>query len=173
MTAWARHLATYADLLALPETERAEVINGDLVVAPSPTPLHQATIAFVFAELHGPFQKGKGGPGGWWLIPDVDVSFGPHDVLRPDISGWRRERVSAFPRERPITVRPDGVCGGLSPRTASLDQGEKRAVYQRSGVPWYWIVDPNHRTLGVYRLAADGYVLDASVGDAGVAHLAP
>jgi Uma2 family endonuclease len=44
-------------------------------------------------------------------------------------------------------------------------EGDKRAIYQRSGVPWYWIVDPMNRSLSVYRLTNDGYVLDTSVGD--------
>jgi len=169
----ARRLAIYADLLAVPPHIRAELIAGDIVVAPSPTPLHQSTVGSVYAELRAPFERGRGGPGGWWLIPDVDVAFGPHDVLRPDISGWRRERVPLFPSERPISMQPDWVCEGLSPGSAMRDQGEKRAIYQRSGVARYWIVDPLNRTLSVYRLGADGYILDASVGDRGMARLRP
>ena len=121
MPAPARRLATYPDLLALPEDTRAEILGGELVVQPSPSPLHQTTIAELYAELRGPFQRGRGGPGGWWLIPDVDVEFGPHDVCRPDIAGWRRARVPVFPAERPILHRPDWLCEGLSPRTAVRD----------------------------------------------------
>jgi Uma2 family endonuclease len=169
----AHRLATYEDLIALPAEARAEVIDGEVVVAPSPSPLHQGAVGGVHAELRSPFQRARGGPGGWWLILDVDILFGPHDVLRPDIAGWRRERVPTYPTERPIRAMPDWVCEALSPGTAALDQGDKRAIYQRSNVPWYWIVDPTNRSLQVYRLTADGYLLDTSVGDRGGARLRP
>ena len=173
MTEPARRLCTYADLLALPEGERGEVIDGELVVQPSPSPAHQSTVGEIYAELRGPFQRGRGGPGGWWLIPDVDIELGPHDICRPDISGWRRERVARFPTERPVRERPDWLCEGLSPRTAAIDQGTKRALYQRAGVPWYWLVDPLNRTLTVLRLSGEGYVMDRVVGDSGSAELRP
>jgi Uma2 family endonuclease len=173
MSAPAPRLATYEDLLALPDDVRAEVIDGEVVVAPSPSPLHQGAMGRLYADVHYPFERGRGGPGGWWLIQDVDVSFGLNDVLRPDIAGWRRERVPAFPTERPVKTIPDWVCEALSPGTAARDLGDKRAIYQRSNIPWYWIVDPIHRSLQVYRLTSEGYLLDTSVGDHGVARLRP
>jgi Uma2 family endonuclease len=166
-------LATYADLLALPPDVRAEVIDGELVVAPSPSTLHQDTVGGIISELRSPFQLGRGGPGGWRLILDVDVAFGPHQILRPDIAGWRRERVPARPPERPVQLAPDWICEALSPGTAARDQGDKRAIYQRANVPWYWIVDPTNRSLQVYRLTTDGYLLDTSVGDRGLARVPP
>ena len=169
----AKRLATYADLLVLPGDERGEVIGGEIVVQPSPTPAHQSTIGEIYAELRNPFQRGRGGPGGWWLIQDVDVEFSVHDILRPDISGWKRDRVPDFPAERPVRHRPDWLCEGLSPRTALHDQGDKRAIYQRAGVPWYWLVDPLNRTLSVLRLVPDGYVVDRVAGDQGMVALPP
>ena len=168
----AKRLATYADLLELGDV-RAEVIEGVVEVAPSPSPRHQSVMAALAAELWGPFQRGRGGPGGWWLIPDVDVRFGEHDVFRPDLSGWRREEVPLFPGERPVTERPAWVCEGLSPGSAALDQGAKRMVYERAGVPWYWLVDPLNRTVQVLALRGDAYVVTRVVGDHGVARLEP
>ena len=169
----ARRLATYADLLALPDDSRAEILGGEIVVQPSPTPAHQSTIGEIYAELRGPFQRGRGGPGGLWLIQDVDVELGPHDVCRPDISGWRKERLPAFPADRPVRQRPDWLCEGLSPRTAVRDQGEKRALYQRAEIPWYWLVDPQNRTITVLRLVTEGYVVEKVVGDSGKVALPP
>lgn len=169
----AKRMATYDDLLALPEDVHAEVIGGEVVVSPSASPTHQFTIGELYADLSGPFQRGRGGPGGWWLIQDVDVWFGVHDICRPDISGWQKARVPEFPAERPVRHRPDWLCEGLSPGTARRDQGEKRAIYERAGVPWYWLVDPLNRTITVLRLAAEGYVLHASAGDSGTAALPP
>ena len=169
----ARKLATYADLLAIPEETRAEILAGEIVVQPSPTPSHQFTIGEMYVELSGPFQRGRGGPGGWWLIQDVDIEFGVHDICRPDIAGWRRENVPQFPAERPIRHRPDWLCEGLSPRTAIRDQGDKRALYQRVGVPWYWLVDPANRTLTMLRLVQEGYVVELAAGDSGRLALPP
>jgi hypothetical protein len=129
MTDPARRRATYADLVALPAEAHAELVGGEVLVQPSPTPAHQSTIGEIYAELRGPFQRGRGGPGGWWLIQDVDVEFGPHDVCRPDISGWRKDRVPQFPSDRPLRERPDWLCEGLSPRTAILDQGELESLF--------------------------------------------
>jgi Uma2 family endonuclease len=173
VSAPAQRLATYADLLTRPDNDRAEIIGGEIVVQPSPMPAHQSTIGEIYAELRNPFQRGRNGPGGWWLIQDVDVEFGAHDVCRPDISGWRRDRVPVFPEERPVRHRPDWLCEGLSPRTAIRDQGDKRAIYQRAQVPWYWIVDPLNRTLSVLRLVSEGYIVECVVGDQGHAALPP
>jgi Uma2 family endonuclease len=169
----AKRLATYEDLLGLPEHVRAEIVAGEVVVSPSPSPLHQSVVGEIYAELRGPFQRNRGGPGGWWLVPDVDVLFGPNDIYRPDISGWRKENLPAFPLERPVPHRPDWICEGLSPRTAVIDQGAKRTTYALAGVPWYWLVEPSNRTISVLRLTDEGYVVDMVVGDRGRARLAP
>ena len=105
--------------------------------------------------------------------PDVDVTFGPHDVFRPDVSGWRKDKVAEFPSERPGTHRPDWICEGLSPGSAAFNQGEKRAVYERAEVPWYWLLDPQNRTLTVLRFSAEGYVMERVVGDTGLVRLPP
>ncbi len=173
MSESAKRLATYDDLLALPDDVRGQVVAGEVIVSPSPTPLHQSVLAEIYSELRGPFQRGRGGPGGWWLIPDVDVRFGPHDIFRPDISGWRRESVPEFPMKRPVIQRPDWVCEGLSPRTAVVDQGIKRNVYASAGVPWYWLVEPANRSLTVLRLSPEGYVMEVVVGESDSAHLPP
>lgn len=157
----------------MPGDSKVEILGGEILVQPSPTPAHQSTIAEIYAELRGPFQRGRGGPGGWWLIPDVDVELGPHDVVRPDISGWKRETCPSFPTERPVRLRPDWVCEGLSPGTALRDQGDKRALYQQAGVPWYWLVDPLNRTLSVLRLVREGYVVELVLGEHGAARVPP
>lgn len=173
MTSVAPRLATYADLVALPDGVRGEIVGGEVLVAPSPSPEHQASLLLVSADLLGAFQRGRGGPGGWRILPDVDVSFGPHDVLRPDIAGWRRDNVPEFPRERPIDQRPDWVCEILSPSTAMRDRGPKRDVYRSAGVPWYWLIDLANRTISVLRLTSEGFVDHQTAGDEGTAALAP
>ena len=110
-------LATYADLLAMPEDVRAEVFAGEIVTTPASLPRHSKVQRALSRFVGGPFDDddGRGGPGGWWIFVEVDVELGPHDVVRPDLAGWRRERLPNPGKARPITVAPDWVCEVLSP----------------------------------------------------------
>ena len=62
-----RRLATYADLVALPEGTRAEVLAGEVLVSPAPLPRHSKVLGSARRFLGGPFDDddGHGGPGGW------------------------------------------------------------------------------------------------------------
>lgn len=90
-----RHGATYDDLLRLPQGLKAEVLGGEVVTHPSPLPEHQYTAGALGDSVGGPFQHGhgRGGPGGWWTLPDVDVRLATHDIVRPDLAGWQRVRL--------------------------------------------------------------------------------
>ena len=66
-----------------------------------------------------------------------------------------------------ISVAPDWVCEALSPRTEAFDRGPKMRVYRREGIGHVWLLDASLRTLEVFRLGPDGYVLrDTFEGDA-------
>ncbi len=152
----ARRLATYSDLLALPEDVRAEIVAGEVVVQPSPLPRHNWIVRTLGRVVGGPFDNdhGGGGPGGWWIIPDVDVELSAHDVVRPDLAGWRRERLPDPWDKRPIDVVPDFVCETLSPSNARHDRLTKADLYARSKVGFYWLIDPVEATLEAYELDA-------------------
>ncbi len=175
MSSPARTLATYADLLALPSDVRGEVIGGQLVTAPAPLPRHSHVQRAVGRFIGGPFHDddGRGGPGGWWIFVEVDVALGPHDIVRPDLAGWRRERLARPGAVRPIQVAPDWVCEVLSPATAARDRVHKRALYARAGVPHYWLIDPEARVIEALALR-DGAWLEVGVyDDASVARVPP
>jgi Uma2 family endonuclease len=150
----ARRLATYSDLLALPEDARAEIVAGEVLVQPSPLPRHNRIARTLGRFIGGPFDDddGRGGPGGWWIIPDVDVQLGAHDVVRPDLAGWRRERLPNPWDTRPIDVVPDFVCEILSPSNARYDRLTKADLYARSGVGFDWLMDPVEATLEAFEL---------------------
>jgi Uma2 family endonuclease len=173
----ARRLATYDDLLALPEGVRAEVIEGALVTPPSPLPRHARVQGALSGFLGGPFDRddGRGGPGGSWILAEVDVRLERHTIVRPDVSGWRRERLPSPWDARPIDVVPDWVCEILSPSTAALDRVKKRDLYAKHGVPFFWLVDPHARTLEALRLQRpDGpWVEVGAYDDDSVARIAP
>jgi len=78
-------------------------------------------------------------------------------VYRPDVVGWRRERLPALPSEVPILVRPDWVCEVLSTNRRN-DLIKKKRSFHRHAVGHYWLVDPVEETLSVHRWHTDGYV---------------
>jgi Uma2 family endonuclease len=171
----ARKLATYEDLLALEGDERAGVLAGSLEVLPSPLPRHSKVQGALRRFVGGPFDDddGTGGPGGWWIFVEVDVALGRHDVVRPDLAGWRRERLPQ-PDVRPIRVAPDWICEILSPSTASRDRVAKRALYAAHGVAHYWLVDPDARTLEALALGDDGRWVEVGAYDeSALARVAP
>jgi Uma2 family endonuclease len=165
MSEAARRRATYEDLLAVPETQVAEIVAGELHATPRPAGPHSLAASTLAAEIGGAFLRGRGGPGGWWIIVEPELHLGP-DVLVPDLAGWRRDRLPIYPEEAFVEVAPDWVCEVLSPRTLMLDRVRKLPAYAREGVAHAWLVDPVARTLEVFRLQTGSWMLvSAHAGD--------
>ncbi len=153
----AHKLATAEDLAARAEDKGWEVIRGVIVHKAAPSFEHGDAQSAICAQLKDPFQRGRGGPGGWWIGTEVEVELEIHEVYLPDVAGWRRERVPERPKGRPIRIRPDWVAEVLSKSTAENDLGPKFLSYHRAGVQRYWLVDPFTETLTVFRWSSDGY----------------
>jgi Uma2 family endonuclease len=147
-----RRRVTYEDLLAVPEHLVAEIIDGELYTTPRPAPRHARATTALAAALHGPFDTGRDGPGGWTILFEPELHL-DEDVAVPDIAGWRRDRMPALPDTPYFTLAPDWICEVQSPSTAALDRAKKLRVYARQGVTNAWLVDPTARTLEVLRLA--------------------
>lgn len=111
--------------------------------------------------MWGPFDDGRGGPGGWWIVDEPELHFG-EDVLVPDLAGWRRERLPEWPKAAFVNLAPDWVCEVLSPSTERLDRARKLPVYARESVGHVWLVNPAARTLEVYRRDKEGWLLLAT-----------
>lgn len=156
--------ATYEDLLAVPAHRVAEIIDGVLVTSPRPAARHAWASSSLGGELHGPFMRGRGGPGGWILLDEPELHLGA-DVLVPDLAGWRRERMPELPETSAFELAPDWVCEVLSPSTAATDRAEKMPIYARERVTNMWLVDPIARTLEVCRLEQGRWVLLATWRD--------
>jgi Uma2 family endonuclease len=165
--------AGWAEMLAAPEGVEAEVIGGELWTHARPRPEHGRAQSALSHGLFGPFDLGRGGPGGWWLINEPDVAFGEHDIVSPDVAGWRRERVPELPRQRPIPIRPDWVCEVLSPSTARRDRRDKAALYLGAGVPWYWLVDTRARLLEAFEATDGRWLRLGAWSEADVARVPP
>ena len=156
-----RKPASYADLEALPDTVVGEIVDGTLYASPRPAGRHTLAASRLGFELGGPFDLGRGGPGGWFILDEPELHLG-EDVLVPDLAGWRRERMPEIPRTVAFMLAPDWVCEVLSPSTMALDRAAKLPVYARERVPHVWFVDPEARTLEVFRLDGERYTLLAT-----------
>src|SRR5512139_1624304 len=143
--------ATYEDVLNAPENKVAEILDGELVLSPRPGPRHAVAHTALIGALHGPFDQGAGGPGGWWVLLEPELHFG-ENVLVPDLAGWRRDRLPRMPDEAFFTLAPDWVCEVLSPSTERIDRSRKLRIYAEAGVAHAWLVKPTDRTLEVLRL---------------------
>ena len=167
--------ATYEDLLGLPEDVRGEILSGEVVVHPSPLPEHGWVQGSVARGIGGPFDgdDGRGGPGGWWILIEVDVRLGVHDIARPDVSGLRRTNLPKPFGSRPIDVRPDWVCEVLSPTNASVDRVRKRTLYADYRVPYYWMIDPGARVVEALKLVDGAWVEIGAWSAAGTARIEP
>jgi Uma2 family endonuclease len=145
-----RRDALYAELEKLPPNVVGEMVGGELYVSPRPASPH-ARAATRLSQRLEPFDRGGAQPGGWIILYEPELHLG-QDVLVPDMAGWRRERMPELPRTVGFTLAPDWVCEVLSPSTEALDRSRKMAVYAREGVKHLWLVDPEPKTLEVYRL---------------------
>lgn len=162
--------ATRADLEALPESVTGEIIDGVLYSFPRPRARHAYIESEIVTSVRGPYDKGRGGPGGWWIIAEPGIELPRAPEVAPDVAGWRRERMPELPPEgATFTMVPDWVCEVLSPSTRRFDLLVKRPFYAQVGVRWLWYVDLEARTLQVSRIH-EGRWLEVAIhgGDATV-----
>jgi len=160
--------ATVAELLARPEAERLEIVDGNLSPKDAASARHgeaQLSLAILLQDFRRGGGRG-GGPGGWLFGSEVLVQLNALQLRRLDVAAWRRERLAAMPAEVPVLVIPDWICEVLLTHRAD-DLVAKMRLYHQSKVPHYWIVDPEAETLAVYRWHEDGYlhVLGAQRGE--------
>lgn len=150
----AQRLATYEDILQLPDNLVGEIIDGDLYASPRPASRHAAASSKMGGEIGQAYDRKPGGPkgpGGWWILDEPEIHLGP-DIVVPDIAGWRRERMPTFPDVPYFALEPDWVCEIISPSTEKLDRVRKKRVYAREGIRYFWLINPLAQTLEVLKL---------------------
>lgn len=150
--------ATYEDLLSVPDILVAEIIYGVLHTHPRPAPRHARASSSLGFEVGSPYDKGSGGPGGWWILDEPECHLGD-DIFVPDIAGWRKENMPKLPETAWFELAPEWVCEVLSPSTARLDRAEKMPLYAHYGVKYIWLVDPDLKTLEAYKNVNGQWVL--------------
>ena len=149
---------------AAPEEMVSEILDGELHLSPRPARPHANVASRLGMVIGTPFMLGQGGPGGWVIIDEPELHLGPRpDKLVPDLAGWRRERMpdAVGGDEAPAhyDLVPDWACELLSERTRSRDKGQKMRIYAREGVGHLWHVDPLTRTLEIFRLQENQWLL--------------
>lgn len=128
-----------------------QVIEGDLVMSPSPNIHHQRIVGRIHWLLLQYLEKK---PLGEVIVSPLDVFLSEINVYQPDvifISNQRRSIVT----DHGLEGAPDLAVEVLSPGTARFDKGSKRKIYARTGVRELWLVDPEAKLIHVYQLAKD------------------
>jgi plasmid stabilization system protein ParE len=102
----------YEQLEALPEGLTGEILNGQLYTQPRSSLEHGYTTTSLAGELVNPFQRGRGGPGGWMIVMEPELHFiRDTEVDAPDLAGWRRERLPTLPKaQHRALVVPVLIC---------------------------------------------------------------
>jgi Uma2 family endonuclease len=137
---------TAAEFLQLPETmQKMELIEGELIVSPSPVLRHQK-IVFAIAKLLDSLK-----PNGLVVVSPMDVEFDINDVYQPD-TFWIAESGKAVEVEGHIVGAPDLIVEVLSPSTAKYDKKQKFNTYEKFGVREYWMADPDGEYIEVWVL---------------------
>ncbi len=142
----------YEKYLHMPEHLHSEIVRGTLYVMSRPAPKHANAASMLEVEIGGPFQRGRGGPGGWWILYEPELHLVPKEPVIPDLTGWRVEHMPELPDTAYFTLVPDWVCEVLSRSTERLDREVKLPLYAEHGVRHAWLVDPLDKRLEVYAL---------------------
>jgi Uma2 family endonuclease len=142
----------YEAYLRVPAHRHAEIVNGTLYVMSRPAPRHASATSMLGVEIGGPFQRGRGGPGGWWILDEPELQLVPKEPVIPDLAGWRVARMPALPDTACFTLVPDWACEVLSRSTEKLDRDGKLPYYAEHGVRHVWLLDPIDKRLEVYSL---------------------
>ena len=148
----------YEELSQLPENMVGQILNGELVVSPRPSPEHSNAGSMLGVHLGGPFQVGRGGPGGWWILDEPEVHI-DETAFVPDLAGWKKTRLVEKPKKSFFELTPDWVCEVISPSSVRHDKITKMNLYSQFRIPHYWLVDPANQSLEVFELQAEKWVL--------------
>lgn len=140
---------------------RYELIDGALIVTPSPVPVHQRVVV----RLVGALQPAAEGTE--VFVAPLDVRLGPDTIVQPDVLVTASDALTL----RGVAGAPLLAVEVLSSSTRHIDLGLKRSRYEAAACPAYWVVDPDVPSLRVWELHDGGYRLIAEAHGDGVAEL--
>ncbi|TXH25542.1 MAG: Uma2 family endonuclease [Cyclobacteriaceae bacterium] len=137
---------TVEDYLLLGEANTpCQLINGELIMSPSPSPYHQRISRMLFNKLYNASIT----VGEVFYAP-IDLYIDNKNVFQPDLVFILSKNQSII-TERGIEGTPDLIIEIISPSNVFTDRNQKKVAYQKIGVNEYWIVDPANKTLEIYK----------------------
>ncbi len=146
---------TYADYLQLDDDKRYEIIDGELIMVPSPYTRHQIISQNLNMEVYKFVIENNLG---YVIAAPMDVYLDEFNVVQPDILFISNKRKSII-TERCIKGAPDLVIEILSESSLQKDRIDKKELYERFGVREYWIVDPLYKIVEIYILKSKAFIL--------------
>ncbi|MBT4837583.1 MAG: Uma2 family endonuclease [Methylococcales bacterium] len=150
-----KKLQTVDDLdFLLEKDERFELINGQIIKREFSRAEHGLLQGNVREEL-SPVKRKKG-VGGWWIMTEISVQYNEHQRPCHDLAGWRKHRLPKKPTGV-MTLSPDWVCEITSPNHEKKDTIQIFNILLNQKVPYYWIINPEQKTLTVYKLIENRY----------------
>ena len=144
---------TYEDYLKTPDDERYELIEGDLIMTPSPMTKHQRISGKIGFELIKYVTENNLGE---VFYAPYDVLFDDENVVQPDILFVSKDRLDII-GEKNIQGAPDIIVEIISESSAYRDMVQKKKLYARFGVKEYWIVIPEEESIEMYILKEKTY----------------
>jgi Uma2 family endonuclease len=135
-----------------PPGVRLELVDGEVAVSPSPRPRHSFVDGQLTYLLWGHIQANDRGE----LYGDVSTIFGEHDVRRPDLIYFARDRLHLI-GEKAMEGPPDLCVEIISPCSTTIDRKQKFKQYEKGKVAHYWIVDPQEKTIEGFKLSGGKY----------------
>ncbi|MDE7179171.1 MAG: Uma2 family endonuclease [Lachnospiraceae bacterium] len=143
---------TIADIEALPEGERAELIGGEWFWMDTPVRRHQDILGEMFVSIKLHIRENKGKCKIYAAPFAVYIKKDKFNYVEPDISVvCDREKLD----EKGCQGAPDWAIEILSPSSVKMDCERKVKLYREAGVREYWIVDPKAETVTVYDFEHD------------------
>lgn len=171
----ARRLLTVEEFLAATfdpaEGGSPELWDGEVFHRASPRPAHGRAQRRLGSALDALDPDDPDAPG-WWILPEPDWKLGPRRLLRPDVAGWRRERLPELP-DGAIDIAPDWVCEIPSADRLDHDLKFKAGVYLQQRVPWYWVAHAEGGVVQVLRNTGAEWAVHATFTRGDVARIPP
>jgi len=161
---------TYADLMEfdIPEGDTGiyELLNGEIVRRSSPNTPHQRASMKLLVQLARFIEEKNLG----------ELFHAPYDVyldeynagIQPDLLFVSHERDFVIKENNGVVGAPDLVVEILSKGTTNRDRGIKKDIYEQFAVREYWIVDPQNRSIEVYRMENNRFRLYSFAAEEGM-----
>lgn len=151
-----------------PPGVRLELVNGEVAVAPRPTPEHSNADVQLCAILQTYVNEHEQG----MVLHDLDTTLDTFNVRRPDILFFSKSRLHLVTAKK-LEGPPDLAVEIVSPSSATVDRVDKFEQYRAAGVACYWILDPKARSLEAFELQRGSYVLLGEGRDNQIVSFAP